>query len=475
VNILITGATGFIGRALVLRLLREGHRPIALVRSVDRARNQLGSETELVAGSGETNETLVEALSRSQAVVNLAGEPIFGKRWTSRQRKRLVDSRVNTTRHLVEAMEAVSPRPGVLVSASAIGYYGISGEGDRTEQSPPGKDFLADLCDAWEKEAQAAKTLGLRVVIPRIGIVLGLGGGALQTMLPLFRKGLGGPVGSGRQPVSWIHLHDLVEMVAYALSDQSIDGVFNATTPNPVTNREFAKALGLAIGRSSRLRAPALAVKAALGKASSSVLNGQRVLPERLIKAGFGFAHENIETALGDLFSDAGIETGRATDIPDSEYLSKRKPRYMLKQHIDIGATIDDVFPFFSRPANLGLLTPPDMSFDIQSELPDEMIAGTQIDYRIRLGSLPMNWTTRIEEFKAGTGFVDSQIRGPYRSWWHEHRFQAMGERTAMDDRVLYSLPMGPFGRMGGGLIRRKLMDIFRYRSQAIRFRFGAG
>jgi uncharacterized protein (TIGR01777 family) len=298
-RVLVAGATGFIGRALVPALQSEGHTVIAWVRSEARARERLGAGIEtVVAPSGPLG--LTAALERCDAVVNLAGEPILAGRWTTERCATLRASRVDVTGELVRSIAAVHGRPRTLVSGSAVGYYGDRSDEVLTEDSPPGSGFLADLCRDWEAEARKAEALGLRVVLLRTGVALGPNGGALAQMLPAFRFGVGGPVGSGRQYFPWIHLHDLVALVVAALGDDRLGGPVNGVSPEPVRSREFAKALGRALRRPAVLPVPAFALRVIFGQAAEVLLASQRVVPAALERLAFPFAFPALAAALAD-------------------------------------------------------------------------------------------------------------------------------------------------------------------------------
>lgn len=292
-RIAVTGATGLIGRALVRALAAAGHR----VDRVSRRAPAPGSTD--VQWDPERGRLDPQALAGIDAAVHLAGESIAAGRWTSTVRARIRESRVGGTRLLAATLARLDPPPRVLVSASAVGYYGDRGDEPLDEASPPGSGFLADVAREWEAAAEPARAAGIRVVTPRIGLVLAREGGALGRMLLPFRLGLGGVVGSGRQYWSWITLPDLVRVLERALEDASLAGPVNAVAPGPVTNREFTRTLGRVLGRPAVLPLPAAAVRVLLGEMGEALLlGGARVLPRRLERAGFQFQHPGLEGAL---------------------------------------------------------------------------------------------------------------------------------------------------------------------------------
>jgi hypothetical protein len=241
-------------------------------------------------------------MSNIDAVVNLAGESIASGRWTKTRKERIMSSRTNITRALVQSMQNANPKPKVLISASAIGFYGPRIAEFVTEDAPPGTDFLADVCKAWEAEALKAEDMGVRVVLVRIGGVLESDGGALPKMIMPFKFFLGGPIGSGKQWFSWIHRDDITGIIKYALENELISGPVNLTAPEPVTNKEFSSALGRAISRPSWLPVPGFIIKITLGELGDILLTGQRVLPEKALKAGYKFKHPDVDEALRAIF-----------------------------------------------------------------------------------------------------------------------------------------------------------------------------
>ena len=299
-KIVITGASGFIGAALSRLLLEEGHQVTGLGTSTVHPLqklahfNWLRADTTLV---GAWQETVADA----GAVVNLAGRTIL-KRWSRAYKVQIVDSRIQTTSNIVGAITAQSKTPcKTLISASAVGYYGSRGDKTLTETSSPGTDFLARLAVDWEQAALDAEKQGVRVAIMRFGVVLGSGGGALAQMLPAFRKFAGGPLGKGRQWFSWIHLADLLAALQFLLDNENANGPYNFCAPGLVRQKDFAKALGAALGRPAVIPAPALALRLMMGEVAGVLTASQRVRPERLLAEGFSFRFGDIDSALMDL------------------------------------------------------------------------------------------------------------------------------------------------------------------------------
>ena len=301
-RLLLLGCSGFVGRELVPHLLELGHE-ITLVsrRSPPLPGPEEGRLTRLQADPADPaswqRDDLRQALAAAEGVVNLAGEPIAEKRWTAAHRQLLLDSRLQTTRLLVEAMARLPQPPPVLVNASAVGYYGTSLEARFEESSPPGDDFLGQLCRRWEAAAAAAPS-PCRVVILRLGIVLGPDGGALGKMLPVFQAGFGGPIGSGQQWMSWIHRHDVCRLIATALADGRWSGPYNAVAPSPTRMAIFAAALGRCLRRPSLLPVPGPVLQLLLGDGAQVVLEGQQVFPARPLAQGFRFQYPDLNEAL---------------------------------------------------------------------------------------------------------------------------------------------------------------------------------
>lgn len=302
-KVAITGATGFVGSRLVEQLQGQGHQPLILTRKPAAALRTF-PKLEIVAYTPTVSGDWQNAIAGCDAVVNLAGEPIAEKRWTTEEKEKILNSRKLGTQKIVEAIAQANPKPKVLVNASAIGYYGTSETASFDETSPPGNDFLAEVCQAWEAEAQNVKNAGVRLVILRFGIVLG-NGGALAKMIPPFQLFAGGPLGSGQQWVAWIHRDDLVRLIIEALTKPDMEGVFNATAPNPIRMSEFSQTLGDILHRPSWLPVPSFALEALLGEGAKVVLEGQQVLPKRTTSSGFEYRYPTVKQALEEILSSS--------------------------------------------------------------------------------------------------------------------------------------------------------------------------
>jgi uncharacterized protein len=300
VRIAVTGATGLIGSALVRELKARGDEVTVLTRNGSRAASKLPGVEMCEWRDPTGSPSPADALSGRDAVVHLAGEPI-AQRWSDDAKRRIRESRELGTRNLVAGLGAVeaAARPRVLVSQSAIGIYGPRGDEPVDESTPPATgDFLADVVVAWEREARAAEELGLRVALPRTGVVLAEAGGALEKMLPPFKLGVGGPVAGGRQYVPWIHLDDVVGAMLFCIDEERASGPINLTAPEPVTNRELSKVLGRVLGRPAVAPVPGLAVKLLYGEMATIVTTGARVLPKRLEELGYEYRRPELEPAL---------------------------------------------------------------------------------------------------------------------------------------------------------------------------------
>ncbi len=455
-RILLTGATGLIGRELGKALAARGDALVCLVRDVGAARRRLPFPAECHAWD-HTRPVPAEALREVDAVVNLAGEPVADTRWTDSKKALIRDSRVHGTRQLVQAVREHGAGVATFVQGSASGCYGDRDDERLTAASTMGTGFLADVVQAWEAELRplAEQRPQVRVPVVRTGIVLARQGGALAEMLPMFRLGAAGRLGTGRQWMGWIHLDDIVGLFLHAL-DAAPSGILEGVAPQPATNQQFTTALCRSLGVIENLPAPSLAIQALFGERAAIVLGSTRLEPLATQASGFQFRFETVEQALDDLLAPlrGGVRLG------------------VWEQWLPHAA--QDIWPFFCDANNLEDITPPFLSFRVLGQSTPVIGAGTLIDYRLKLNGIPIAWQSRIDTWDPPRRFVDLQVKGPYALWHHTHDFIPMGTGTLMRDTVRYRLPAGWLGALAGGRkVASDVERIFAYRSLKIDERFG--
>ena len=457
-KVLMTGATGLIGRQLGKRLVEKGHVIVALSRRPERARRELPFPAEILPWAGDEADVPPAALENIGAVIHLAGEPVAGGRWTAARKDRIRNSRVRGTERLVESLRANPSAARTLktfVMGSAIGFYGDRGDDVVDESSAPGEDFLARVCVDWERAGSEllndSRFAAVRFACIRTGIVLAREGGALPTMLATFARGLGGKLGHGRQWMSWIHLDDIVGLFVAALENPSYVGAINGVAPHPTQNETFSNALAKAVGKGLLFPVPETALRAGLGEMATMILGGARVSAARAEELGYRFAWPDVSEALNALCAP---ERDGDRELVAEQWV----PR-----------AIDDVFRFFSDEKNLEALTPPFLSFQVVGMSTPQIERGTLIDYRLSLRGVPIKWRTEISEWEPGRRFVDEQLKGPYAKWHHTHEFEPFAGGTLMRDRVRYRLPLGSFGdAVAGWKVRSDVGAIFNFRREKI-------
>lgn len=302
-RILFTGGTGFIGNAIINALAPTPSDLVLLTRGEKRMELRGALTLKYVPWDAATPGDWMSAVDGCDAVINLVGKNVFEQRWNEKVKKGILESRTHSTRLLVDAIAKATVRPKVLVSASAVGFYGDRNEETITERSSGGSDFLADVVRQWEAEAYRAEQFGVRVATPRIGLVLEKSGGMIGKMLLPFRMFVGGPIGTGRQFLPWVHMEDVVRGILYPLENESFSGVYNLTSPHPVTMDEFSRTFGAVLHRPSWLPVPNFALQALYGEGAKVILSGQRAVPERLLEAGFQFSHTELQPALASMFA----------------------------------------------------------------------------------------------------------------------------------------------------------------------------
>ncbi len=305
-KIILTGATGFIGKPLALKLSAAGHHLVILTRDPALLPWRVTPKLQVLQWNGQSIGKWSAAFEGADAIINLAGEPIAAKRWTLEQKIKLLKSRIDATRTMVQATEAAKIRPKVLINGSAVGFYGPVVEGDVAEDAPCGDGFLASLCEAWEKETEPLKNSGVRVVLLRTGVVLERGGGALAKMEFPFKIFAGGPLGSGKQWFPWIHRDDEFGLIEFALTHEDISGPLNATAPDSLRMTDFCKALGRAMHRPSWAPVPAFVLKILLGEMSTMLLTGQKAIPQKATQCGYVFKYPTADQALKAIYNLQG-------------------------------------------------------------------------------------------------------------------------------------------------------------------------
>jgi len=455
-RILLTGATGLIGRELGKVLAARGDTLVCLVRDVEAARRRLPFPATCHRWD-HRREVPVEAMRGVDAVINLAGEPVADTRWTARKKALIRDSRVDSTRRLVSAVIGHGRRVKVFVQGSASGYYGERGDERLSAASSKGGGFLADVVEKWEAELRplGERRSKVRVPVVRTGIVLARESGAIAEMLPMFRLSAAGRLGSGRQWMSWIHLDDVVGLFVHAL-DSAATGPLEGVAPQPVTNRGFTTALCRALGVIENLPVPPLAIQALYGERAEIVLGSTRLEPAATLASGFRFRFESVEDALGDLLTPL------------------RGGTYMRTWEQWAPQTPETLWPFFCDAHNLEAITPPFLNFRVIGQSSGEIGAGTLIDYRLRLDGIPIGWRSHIASWDPPHTFVDTQVKGPYKLWHHTHEFVPIGAGTLMRDTVRYQLHAGWLGNLAAGRkVASYVERIFDYRARKIDEMFG--
>ncbi len=454
-RVLMTGATGLIGKEIGKRLIDGGHQVTALVRDADDARQVLPFPAQIVNWKAG-DEIDSKVMSGIDAIINLAGAPIADGRWTEERKKEILDSRVIGTRVLVNAAIKNKERCKIFVSGSAVGFYGDRGDESLDESSERGQGFLADTTVAWEAELAPLEKTSIRQVAVRTSVVFARHGGALAKLIPLFEKGVAGHLGNGQQWMSWIHIDDIARLFVFALENDAVVGPINGSSPEPVRNDRFTIEMARALGKAVFLPVPEVALKLALGEMSSTILASQRVLPTKTQQLGFTFEHGAITEALQSICEP--LKGGQREMF--SEQWLPQKP--------------NEIFPFYCDEKNLESLTPPFLKFHVQGKSTPEIKEGTLINYTLSVHGLPFKWQTRIESWQPNSRFVDTQLKGPYQRWYHVHDFIPLGGGTLIRDRVSYKLPLGLVGNtLAGWKVTGDVEKIFAFRRKVIDQHFG--
>ncbi len=461
-RILLTGGTGLIGSEIGKFLVSRGDEVVLLVRDPKATEGRLAFPAKLFKWAHD-EVVPAAAFNGVEGVIHLAGEPLAEGRWTPEKKKKILETRVLGTRHLVEGVRTHAPKIRAFVHGSATGIYGDRADELLDGNSKAGEGFLASVVKAWEAEALklneglAPGVSAIRLPIVRTSMVLARHGGALEKMLPLFRAHVAGRLGfKGDQWMSWIHLTDIAKLFVFALDNGEANGVLEGAAPEPVTNRDFTDVLCRELGVFENVPVPAFALKALYGEMSAVILESVRVIPTLTKSVGFKFEFGRLDEAMKEILQPLRGSTFEK----------------LTEQWVPQKAS--DIWPYFCEAKNLEELTPDFLKFKVKSMSTPEIQEGSLIDYTLSLNGIPFGWRTRIEDWQPGLKFVDTQLKGPYSLWHHTHEFLPLAGGTLMRDRVRYRVPFGWFGAMASGWkVHKDVATIFNFRRKKIAERFG--
>lgn len=451
-KILITGATGLIGSKLIEKLLANDKYNIAiLTRDIERAKSLLTLPIDYFEWNPNANYIDNKALLDVDIIIHLAGENIANKRWSKSVKNKIISSRQGSTQLLLDAIKTSGHTPKKVISASAIGYYGDRRDEQLNEASPKGNGFLADTCAIWENVLHEHSFSSMQTHSLRIGVVLSNQGGALTKMLPFFKYGLGSKLGSGKQYMSWIHIDDLIQQFIFLIEHNIPEKTLNAVTPNPVSNKDFSKALAKTYSMPLIFTIPHFILKTLLGEMSTIILDSQKVSHSKFIDHGFKYQYATLEKSFNHLLQN---------DV---------KSEGVIEQFQWFNQSIEEVFNFFSNEKNLERITPDILNFKVLSKSTENIEAGTLINYKLSLHGIPIKWVTKIERFEKNKLFVDTQIKGPYKKWHHTHSFKELKNGTLMKDHIIYKLPFGKLGQLiAGSFVKNDIKKIFTHRKKTM-------
>jgi len=459
-KILLTGATGLIGKELGKILVSRGHQIISVSRNSKKAKNQLPFPTQILEWSGMGEFPKMD-LSSIDGVIHLMGESIAESRWSEQVKKQLINSRVQSTRSLKKAIDQNAINLKFWIQGSAIGYYGESKKNNIFDESSPlGRGFLSELCQEWENALLVTEVPSLyRKVTLRTGVVISHQGGALPKMMDPLMAGIGGVIGSGEQRMSVIHLIDLVGFIVHAVENEQISGPYNLVSEHPVSQKDFIHCLCSKLSIPAGLSVPEFAIKLAMGKMGSLLLQDQAVVSNRLSESGFEFKYPLVDQILEEVihwYENPFKSTG------------KTFPTHLFYSEQFVPFSVEKAFTFFSEAKNLEKITPPWLHFNILAVSTPQIQKNTKIRYQLKLHGIPLKWVTDIAEWEPNQYFVDNQLSGPYHLWYHQHSFEAVSGGTLMKDWVRFQLPLGKAGMVGLPKVYADVRAIFTYRTSII-------
>ncbi len=458
-KILLTGATGMIGKELGAVLVKEGHQLYVVTRNIKKAKEELFFPCEFIECDLTTEKFSERYCTDIEAVIHLAGDNIGDGVWTEKKKKRIYDSRINSTENLTEIFKD-SEKLKVFINMSAAGFYPSQSDQLLDENQAPGNGFLSQVCKDWERALSVKKDKGYfknaRAIYLRSAMVLAKGQGALSKILLPYLNYAGVKVGAPDLWMSWIHIEDFINIILYCLKNENIYGPINCASPEQVLYKHFYKDIESRFFTFFKFWIPQSIVKSFNKSMLEFLYCSQRVQPEKLLKNGFHFRFDHLSKAFDDTF--------------DSQ--AKGWRYFERKQYIP--RPVGELFSFFADAGNLEKITPPFLGFKILSHSTEKVEKGTKIVYRLKIRGIPVKWKTNIAEWQPGVVFVDEQQRGPYKTWHHTHRFEEMGEGTLMTDQVRYRIPFRfIFNPLLGGFIKSEITQIFDFRKKIIKQLFG--
>jgi uncharacterized protein len=446
-KILMTGATGLLGNELGRALVKEGHEITIVTREAEKAPALLSYPCKILEWKTMGGE---DDLSSIEAFFHLAGAGIADKRWTTKRKKELRDSRIKTAKEIVSALKISKAQISLVLTSSAVGIYGDRGEESLTEEATPSKDFIGKLCQDWENATKDAFPEARWVAI-RTAAVLSEKGGFLGEIAPIFQSVGASTLGLGDQFVTWIHEKDWVKLVCWVAKNKNVSGPINAAAPHPLRNSAWTSELAKALHVYRALPVPAFVLKTAFGELGELLMASQRVFPKKALDAGFKFEFSTVGEALKNIYGE--LQPGE---------LRLKKEQWIPKKR-------KEAFAYFCDEKNLESLTPDFLKFRVLGKSTQEIKEGTTIDYQLNVHGLPMKWRTLIKEWTPGEQFIDTQISGPYKSWVHTHSFEDLKEGTLICDKVIYRMPLGWLGRtVSRPFVERDVKNIFKFRAQVL-------
>jgi len=451
-RILITGATGMVGSRLLETLFTQGFSDINILTR-DKEAAQKNSQFPVKAFNWDYQKNFIEsgALDGVETVIHLAGEGVADGRWSSERKKRILESRSLGTKVLMDEINKNHSSVKKIISASAIGIYGDRADEQLNEQSSHDDGFLADVCEKWEAAISDNNHHNIQAHHIRVGIVLSGKGGALSKMLPPFKLGGGGILGDGKQFMSWIHVDDLVGQFIYLMKNSGKHKVYNGVAPESLTNHAFTKTLGKVLKRPTIFPVPAFMLKLIFGEMSEILLGSQNVNCAHFKDEGYEYQFPKLELALENIL------------------FHQKKNENVLVQYQWVDKDLETVFSFFSDEKNLEKITPEYLNFKVEGKNTESLEAGTVINYKLSLRGIPMRWKSKIILFEKNNRFVDEQLTGPYKKWYHTHQFYGFSHGTLMKDHVIYKLPLGALGQLvAGWYVKKDVQSIFEHRKKVL-------